>query len=401
MAGINNNLRRSIDAVVNANRDDRAAARAALEDAIEEAQQAATAAAAAAATNAATAAAQQVAAAIQPNNAAVMMRRAIEVPVFTGDFQKDKITASEFIARANEAQQVGNVQDDNMLQYIKLRLQGKAWTWIENGTEANTNWATQWPEFKIEFCRRWAESSTVSEKVLLRKSLYQKTQEGVQDFYDRVIHAENVLQRENPNKNQAGYRTMFDSNCLFNFLSGLKPEIHERVIAIGCDTLAIALANSIRAEKALFDTKKKKDGLTSAIEQIEEAAKTTLEPEQFQNLSQTLSSMKIYERGGRGRGRGRGRGFGRGGQQGYQGQTYRGRGGYNRGRGNYNNGPFRGQCYRCDEFGHRAQDCPKRGTQGQGQGQVLASSNGNGQDAFAIEQDLNNLAPVWTTVTRQ
>ena len=324
----------------------------------------------------------------------INIRKALEVPVFTGDLQKDKITANEFLARADEAKDVGHLTDPDMLRYIKLRLQGKAWTWINNGTEAGAGWATDWPRFKVEFARRWADSATISEKVLLRKSLYQKTHENVQDFYDRVVHTENILQRDRTQaqRQAAGFRDMFNSNCLFNFLSGVKPEIHERVIAIGCDTLEAALENAIKAEKALFDTKKKKDGLVAALDQLQEAAKGQLNDQELEGFQQTMAALKLYENfGGRGRGRGRGRGsqrFQRG--RGYNRGRGFGRGGYN------NNYSFSGKCFHCDEFGHIERFCPKKGQQ-----TAVVEDKRRNQPSYAVEQELNEVAPAWTTVTKQ
>lgn len=313
---------------------------------------------------------------LAPAGAPQIIRKAIEVPVFTGDLAKDKQTANEFMARAIEAKDVGRLGDDEMIRYLKLRLQGKAWTWVANGIAAAETWTTDWAQFQTEFLRRWADSATISEKVLLRKSLYQKSTEGVQDFYDRVLHVENVLQRDNPNRAAAGFRDMYNANCLFNFLSGLKPEIHEKVVSIGCDTLTIARDNAVKAEKALFDTRKKKDGLVAAIEQIEESARNNLEEDKFEVLQQTLAALKIYQkgdqrgRGGRG-GRGqRGRGRGRGQFRTTQGSNYQ----------------FKGKCFHCEEIGHMEAQCPSKNKK---------------QEAFAVENDLNAVAPAWTTVTRQ
>lgn len=276
-----------------------------------------------------------------------LLKKSLEIPVFTGDKSKDKISPQEFIARANAAQRATQCTDAEILEYAICKIQGDAWIWINNGTESNQPWSRDWTRFQTEFLRRFIETTTVAAQVELRNALKQGLTETVQRFWDRCTNTIIRIERANqPARTYAELREVIEGNSLFHFMSGLKPELRAVVTSLGCETSEEALQNAIRAEQA--EINKKKDNLVLSIQDEEVSA-----------IQQRNS------RSYRGRGRGRGRGF----RTNTSGQFQR--------------TPFQGECYTCGQKGHKAYFCPQK-----------PQANVN-----AIEQG-NEEAPAWNTVAR-
>lgn len=262
------------------------------------------------------------------------MRKALELPIFTGDEDKDKMTGQEFVTRVEYAKRLGTWSDEQTARYVILRLQGLAWSWISSAIEEEKAWIGTWPTLKEEFNNRWVPLRSVSEKVALRRTLIQKDKEKVMDFMDRVKKAEQVFQHSAvpiPDAQKAAAQLIFDKNILFNFMAGLKPAIHEKVVTAGCDTLTEALDNAIKAEKSIIDRK-----------------------------PQNPPVMAVQASGsgrGRSQGQGQSRQRGRRQQKSTRNQSSRGGGGsYGNGNGS-GNGKFMGTCWNCGKQGHMKGQC--------------------------------------------
>lgn len=248
-----------------------------------------------------------------------ILKKALDVPIFTGDKEKDKVSPQEFISRAKATRRATECSEQEILEYAMMRLQGDAWIWINNAQEADLAWTADWTQFQTQFLTRWVESATVASQVELRNSLKQNAKEAVQKFWDRCFNVMMRIERANqPARTYAELENIIKGNALFHFLSGLRPELRVVVTSLGCDTVENALANAIKAEHA--EQNRKKESPVYAVEEAPVAA-------------------VARKPGGRGRGRGRG------GRNGFQTRT------------------FNGNCYHCQQYGHRAAFCPQKATQ--------------------------------------
>ena len=283
------------------------------------------------------------------NMAAAARDPKVDIPRFTGS--KDTCTIREWCKRVDMVKNACNWTQAKTAEVAKNRLEGSAFSWLDNQMENKTDGLDVWiadpandadgfpvPHLRNLLIKRFGKTKSEHERVNMRNSLIQQEEEEAADFLDRIHSTVYLIEREempqsfiNDAATRQAYRTVHDNQCFTYFLNGLRNDIRKIVSTLPLKTLEEALLAAEQAENTLKL----------------EATKITKQkqPPQMDVLAATAMNQQTWPRQGRGRGRNPWRG-----QMGWRGQRGRGR------------GPVRNQaqgsiCYYCDRPNHFEREC--------------------------------------------
>ena len=308
--------------------------------------------------------------------------KGFEIPYFYGSSQ-DNLLAKNWTAAIDNAADLGNWTPQNTAQTAYMAMRDKAANWINNqrrgGNEAVNSWTTLKPLFE----KRFHKTATLSQECALQDSLYQKKDESVNDFYDRVDSAQYVFDEKWPaleenatqaqrTQDAASKKASHKQGVYEKFLKGLKKNIKEVVVLKQVANLEDLLEKAVDVELSLgISGENASVAEIAEIENDEAEGAASLKPEkQRQNEAFNVDELKECVDFIKTQMRGNGRGF-----RGYRGQRgqfrgYGSRRGFNGPRSNRGGGRGRGQwqppnepnmkCYSCNQFGHRERYCPSR-----------------------------------------
>jgi hypothetical protein len=217
------------------------------------------------------------------------VRRSTDIPLFYGKKDKDTISPQQLIERIERAARVANWNtDERKCDEFFLCLRDKAISWhntLDNVDDFNK---TNWTDVKKEFLDAYAPKFTARTLCTSFQDLRQKTEESVQDFYNRVSDVFRDAYQTKPDHvvNYGGdllgltiaqcvgiRKTGIDSmqKLMMNtvFLGGLKEEIRVKVLESGSTRVqeSVRLAREI---EVIVQDKRIKGTQISSIQEDEE-----------------------------------------------------------------------------------------------------------------------------------
>lgn len=268
----------------------------------------------------------------------------VKIPEFNPDDRS--LPAKAWIRVVERCQLAGgqtngqnNISDAELASKAIIALRGDAALWSSNTQEEgrDPDPFRTWQTFKEVFLERFHKKATLGERAEMMKGLFQKEDETVLAFLDRVKQAYFILYENwpapteaNANADKLAKTKSFEMHACQTFINGLKDDIRKGVITQGGDTLTAILPVAQRVEASIKDKKVKH---VSAIHQEDD-----IETEKEVNF--VFSRPRGQARRGRGparRGQSRGR---------RPAQPFRAR--------------FNGTCDWCNVYGHKRQDCFRR-----------------------------------------
>jgi hypothetical protein len=217
------------------------------------------------------------------------VRRSTDIPLFYGKKDKDTISPQQLIERIERAARVANWNtDERKCDEFFLCLRDKAISWhntLDNVDDFDKN---NWTDVKKEFLDAYAPKFTARTLCTSFQDLRQKTEESVQDFYNRVSDVFRDAYQTKPDHvvNYGGEllgltqaqcdgirKTGIDSmqKLMMNtvFLGGLKEEIRAKVLESGSTQVqeSVRLAREI---EVIVHDKRIKGTQISSIQEDEE-----------------------------------------------------------------------------------------------------------------------------------
>lgn len=126
-------------------------------------------------------------------------RDVTKLPEFFGDKGKDTLSASSFVKRVEAAARAGKWNDEQTISFFKLALSGRAETWFEiKADRSDPDWETDFNQVASDFIMRFEPSAVGTRTLASVKDLYQKSDESVQDFADRLMKISLQWRRATP-----------------------------------------------------------------------------------------------------------------------------------------------------------------------------------------------------------
>ena len=261
----------------------------------------------------------------------------LHMPHFDGDENK----LDEFISKFETWKLMGKISNEEAAEAIHFGLDGEAGKWYINLKRMGEDCVRTWDALKPELTKRFTSKVSPGELSVHIDGLFQKKNEPVKRFLDRVHDVQIMIDIANRNLgdplSKEAERRAHKHAVVHAFLHGLRKSIKKTVCAIpGLKTLD----DYVEAATAAENSEKEGNGGNGNA-----AGKTEINE---LDTEVDIDEMSV-QGGGRGRGRGRGRGGrGRGGATDFSGHT----------------------CFVCGQIGHISPYCPQRqggGAQG-GQG---------------------------------
>jgi hypothetical protein len=184
------------------------------------------------------------------------VRRSTDIPLFYGRKDKDTISPHQLLERINRAKRVANWPDDERVcDEFYLCLRDKAISWsntLDNIPGFNKN---NWADVQREFLAAYATKFTARTLCTSFHDLRQKSDETVQDFYNRVsevfrdaflVKPDHVTVHDGTDAERFGL-TVVQAQALMKrgidnmqllvmntmFIGGLKSEIRDKVLETG------------------------------------------------------------------------------------------------------------------------------------------------------------------------
>ena len=325
----------------------------------------------------------------------VMSGKAFKIPEFSGKESQEKIELWK--DRAHKSLSSSGLmragRETEAVSYVTYVFKDVAYEWFKRAERETPEIALDVNEFWRQFDQRFVKRQTDSQKALLRETLKQKANESVRDFSDRCFNTQVLLWKDKPAEMKAlqSYKMILDDEARSHFVGGCKPAIKqaldERYPDItdlkSATQIAILTETALSKTSAVETCETEVAAVTPKVKPKAPAAETKKEPttekaaDPMEQLVNALSRV-VGTTGGRGRaqqGRGRARGRAR-----------------TRGRGA---GPANGTCFLCNQPGHWARNCPRRGSQqqpapaqgrGRGYNQIGYQSAGQMYGAYAVEE---------------
>jgi len=329
------------------------------------------------------------------------VRRTTDIPLFYGRKGKDTISPQQLVERLDKASRVAQWNllanpGQRMCDEFFLSLRDNALSWyntLDNIIGFNKE---DWDELKKKFLEAYAPKYSAKALCICFQDLRQKSDESVQDFYNRVSDTFRNAYQTKPDHTVTfagtlpGTATQAECNVVLKqgvermqllmlntvFLGGLREEIRNRVLEDGPTNPDDSVKAARDIESIINDKRKEKGFNVTSIEgpPEEEEAEDVGEVDE-QEAAQLREVNAILRKKGRPQYRFRVRP-----QRGQQ------RGSYGTGA----NGSFNGTgaivCFFCNKPGHRIAQCrdnpaTKRG-RGRGRRRVAAIEEvANGQDS--------------------
>jgi hypothetical protein len=260
------------------------------------------------------------------------------VIVFPGD---TGLVAEAWIASVDRAIAQFQWEDGPAAAAMKNKLSGTAASWLRAQEKVGRALETWTGVNGLKSALQTRFSETISELAAADaiRDLKQKSNESVNEFYDRVVLA---VDRKNhtytpAQKTTADYRAAMMADVFIFFGAGLREEIRNRTLGTPTPPLtAEALLNAARAIEVDMTRQAAQRQLLEVSTNVVPEDNSSLE-HQIAELRQQISSWTISR--------------GRGGRQGPP-MANRGRGGQR--------DISQVQCFRCKNWGHYANKCPSR-----------------------------------------
>jgi len=329
------------------------------------------------------------------------VRRTTDIPLFYGRKGKDTISPQQLVERLDKASRVAQWNllanpGQRMCDEFFLSLRDNALSWYNTLDNIIVFNKEDWDELKKKFLEAYAPKYSAKALCICFQDLRQKSDENVQDFYNRVSDTFRNAYQTKPNHTVTfvgtlpGTATQAECNVVLKqgvermqllmlntvFLGGLREEIRNRVLEDGPTNPDDSVKAARDIESIINDKRKEKGFHVTSIEgpPEEEEAEDVGEVDE-QEAAQLREVNAILRKKGRPQYRFRVRP-----QRGQQ------RGSYGTGA----NGSFNGTgaivCFFCNKPGHRIAQCrdnpaTKRG-RGRGRRRVAAIEEvANGQDS--------------------
>ena len=287
-------------------------------------------------------------------------RRSTDIPLFYGIKSRDTISPQQLIDRLNRAAEIANWDEDRKCDEFYMCLREKAISWYHTLDNIIGFNRANWADLTAEFRNAYAPRFTARTLCTSFQDLRQKTDENVQDFYNRVsdtfrdaytikppVVTTDVGDRHGTTQAQAnsirarGIMAMQLMVMNTVFLGGLREELRSKVL----EQAPTEIRNSVRLARELeviVHDRRAKGSHISSIQEERENPEEDQDPEE-EEIINFLNAIRA--RKGRAPFRGH-----RGG---------RGRGGYQRPYNNYN-GNVVVKCRYCQITGHFQKECRKR-----------------------------------------
>ena len=303
------------------------------------------------------------------------VRRSTDIPLFYGRKDKDSISPHQLLERINRAKRVANwATDERVCDEFYLCLRDRAISWsntLENIPNFNKN---DWTQVQAEFLAAYATKFTARTLCTSFQDLRQKSDENVQDFYNRVsevfrdaflvkpahvtthggteaerfalteVQAQALMKRGIDNMQLLVMNTMF--------IGGLKEEIRTKVLETGPTQIqaSVKLAREIEIISKDKKDKVEKGAYINSVEVSSDAAALPAEDIEILEIDQedvpSIQKINVIRR-----------------RMNKPPLKFKVRPGS---KPNPNSRPYNGnvQCNFCKIFGHVQKDCRKRQSAG-------------------------------------
>lgn len=287
-------------------------------------------------------------------------RRSTDIPLFYGMKNRDTISPQQLIDRLNRAAEIAGWDEARKCDEFYMCLREKAISWYHTLDNIIGFDRANWDQLKTEFLNAYAPRFTARTLCTSFQDLRQKSDENVQDFYNRVsdtfrdaysakpaVVTTDVGNRHGITQAQAndirlrGIMAMQLMVMNTVFLGGLREELRTKVL----EQAPAQIQDSVRLARELeviIHDRKTKGSHIASIQEEPENAEENPDPEE-EEIINFLNAIRARK------GRAPFRGGNRGG---------RGRGGYQRPN-NYN-GNVVVKCRYCQITGHFQKECRKR-----------------------------------------
>ena len=198
------------------------------------------------------------------------VRRSTDIPLFYGRKDQDTISPHQLLERINRAKRVANWADDERVCdefYLCLRDRAISWSnTLDNIPGFNRN---SWADVQREFLAAYATKFTARTVCTSFHDLRQKSDETVQDFYNRVsevfrdaflVKPDHVTVHDGTDAERFGL-TVVQAQALMKrgidnmqllvmntmFIGGLRPDIRDKVLETGPTRIqeAVKLAREV------------------------------------------------------------------------------------------------------------------------------------------------------------
>jgi hypothetical protein len=288
-------------------------------------------------------------------------RRSTDIPLYYGMKNRDTISPQQLLDRLNRAAEIAGWDEARKCDEFYMCLREKAISWYHTLDNIIGFDRASWNDLTREFLNAYAPRFTARTLCTSFQDLRQKTEENVQDFYNRVSdtfrdayaakppvvtthvgaqHGSTLAQCNEIRLKGVMAMQLMVMNTVF--LGGLREELRTKVL----EQAPTEIHNSVRLARELeviVHDRKARGTHVSAIQEEDENPDDHPDPEE-EEIINLLNAIRTRK------GRAPFRGNNRGG---------RGRGGYQRPNNNYN-GNVVVKCRYCQITGHFQRDCRKR-----------------------------------------
>ena len=291
-------------------------------------------------------------------------RRSTDIPLFYGRKEKDTISPQQLLDRLDRAQGIAEWNEERVCDEFYMCLREKAISWyhtLENIVGFNQ---ANWQDLKTEFLNAYAPRFTARTLCTSFQDLKQRTDENVQDFYNRVSDVFRDAYQVKPAAVTAdvGERhalTQAQANVVRNrgimamqllvmntvFLGGLREEIRTKVLEHGSTEIRESVRLARELEVIVHDRKTKGSHISNIQEEDEDTEQSQVDQDEEEEILNFINNIRA-----------------RRGRRPFQ-RNNRGRGGPQGGRngpGNQYNGTIVVKCRYCQITGHFQKECRKR-----------------------------------------
>jgi len=159
--------------------------------------------------------------------------------------------AQAFVGEVDDAIQGGNIKDGQAAGVVRSLFKGKARDWLAVQRQTKAADIKTWTRLRVIFQARFCKRMTIAELKQAEAALFMKTDESVDDFYDRVykFHLDEDAGVTAARKATADYIVELNARIKKIFIKGLRNEIRNAMIgrdvtAENLDTLVNVARNA-------------------------------------------------------------------------------------------------------------------------------------------------------------
>jgi type II secretory pathway pseudopilin PulG len=186
----------------------------------------------------------------------------LELKPFTGS--GTPLEARIFIRKVEAYGAVSGLNQEQLAQAASFAFTGAASRWYGTLEEAEDDRIDQWDTLRPVFEERFCRVHSSSELSRLARDLRQKTDESVDDFFDRCQELQFLEEASIPAAARAGlgaagaagFQAIHNNGVTIKFLNGLKRQIRDRATASDAATIQALLQAARRAESTLRDAER-------------------------------------------------------------------------------------------------------------------------------------------------